>query len=234
MEWTPEILIEGIVKILGALGIIGVGIKYLLDRKDRLHKEEIERKDKEHAQKLELLELQNTSNRINLSVLRNFQKMKFFSELEKFSKKIFNMLGAERFLILIAVNGTTRPNKVSVLYGNEVEEYQNDLTLEERYFETPIDDCYREMLYYVENNTFKLLKIEEMGDCYLKSFYIEEGIQTSLVFFLKRYSINDRDDAVIFCSIAVHKYVEWTFFKCTSAINLTRSKVISILDKIVK
>lgn len=230
MNVTPEI----IAAFTTALVTLGGGAKFLINRKDRLHKEELLQKDIDHKKKLELLELENTSNRINLSVLRNFQKMKFFSELEKFSKMIFRTLGSDRFLILIAVNGTSKPNKISVLYGNEIPSLQTDVTLEERYFETKIDDNYREMLYFIENKNHKLLVVEDMENCILKNFYEDEGVKTSLVFFLNRYNLNERDDAIIFCSIAVHKNLAWPLSKCSSVINLTRSKVIPILNKIVK
>lgn len=230
MNLTPEQITASSV----ALGSIGFGIKYLLDRKDRLYLQQLDRKDKEHQQELDKLNLMNLTSKVNLNILYNLQKLRIYGRLLDFSKELFKLFSADRFLVLLAVNGKTDPNIVSAVFGEESEEYKTKIDIEERYIQVPIDAQYKEMLRVIQRVGYVILVVDEMPECKLKEFYQGEKVKYSLVFFLKRYHLNENDDAVLFCSLAVHKLISWSVSEIQTILSLVKSRAIPLLDKIVK
>lgn len=227
---TPELLTS----LGGFLVVIGGGVKFLLNRKDKLHREDIARKDIEHKQEVERLTLLNLTSKVNLNILYSLQKLRVYNQLEVFATELFKLFGADRFLVLLAVNGKTDPNIVSAVFGEESEEYKSDIPVVDRYIQVPIDETYKEMIRIIRRVGFVVYKVDEMPEGQLKEFYKEEKVKYSLVFFLKRYNLNDNDDAVLFCSLAVRKLTSWSVGKIQTIISLTKNRAIPLLDKIVK
>lgn len=141
-----------------------------------------------------------------LSLLMDFELINSIKSRVDF---IFNKTSADRFLILIAVNGKVDFNVVSVIYEQYKRDYNEPVTSAiENYSHIYIDPHYRKMIKEVERNGsffFDTDSCEEM--CYLKNIYEQEKIFSSLVKFVQRVKIDENNDMIVFCSVASKKEV---------------------------
>jgi len=123
---------------------------------------------------------------------------------------IFKETKAERFIILFALNGKTDFNFVSVCY----EKTKTDKTSGAmyRYVRVEIDDHYRQMLKFVEQDKQVYLDVEHMPECLLKNIYqsIVEGVTFSGVHFIARHSIDQNNDSLVYCSVATTDKEDFT------------------------
>lgn len=164
--------------------------KYNLDKQK--HEEEIEEIQKEKK---------NKEHQINfLTSIMNLNKM---NKIIDAVDDIFKKTKADRFLVLVAINGKSDFNFISVVF--EQHKHKSDFIAVATYKEIQIDEAYRQMLKILEYNEFVNLYVEKMQDSLLKEFYNLEGVQFSQLRFLARQKIDNLNDFVVYSSIASHK-----------------------------
>jgi hypothetical protein len=134
-----------------------------------------------------------------------FLQMKVMSDLNKVVEETFQETNADRFLVLMAANGIEKYKVVSALYESSKSDKElRVVDAVRRYQNILIDDQYREMLYMAEQYGLVWLKTNEMEDCLLKELYVSEGVTESFIFFLFRKSMSEKNDVMLYTSLATH------------------------------
>lgn len=224
-------MLKNFPEIIKELGVI---LTALLIPLIGLYKWSVDRKDKAKQREIDELNLKNVTNKTNINVLSKLLNLRIFAKFELFAKRIFKLFNADRFLILMAVNGKISPNKTTVIFSEEAFDVKNLIPPSERYVEVPIDDWYKKMLNRIEYIGVEVIKVSEMPNCILKDFYEDEGVVFSIVFFLKRYKLNEENDAILYSSIAMHKEEGWTNSTINIIISMTKNNILPYLDKIIR
>lgn len=180
-------LIGGIVAIVLAV------IAYLEKRK-------VKQKDAQIAS----LQEEKKSSELRLNLVDKILDIALLGKIQDAVKIMFNETKADRFLILVAINGKVNFNVVSVIYEQHKDsEYRGNAIA--RYKNLEIDEDYRIMLKNAEVNSFIEIEVETMRDCLLKRIYQVEGIKHSKVRHLLRLPIDDDNDVLIYSSVATHE-----------------------------
>lgn len=170
---------------------LGAGKFYIDARKLKIENGKLGKSVKEQELKLNIFDKVmdlNSINKIKLAIDR-----------------IFANTSADRFLILIAINGKEDFSKISVIFEqHKSSEYAINATA--RYKNIFIDAHYKQMLKQAEIEQSKVVHfdVEKMEDCLLKDFYISEGVRFSKVRHLLRKSIDKDNDVLIYSSMATH------------------------------
>lgn len=130
--------------------------------------------------------------------LSNVSKIKYAVD------EIFQRTKADRFLILVAINGKHDFNVVSVIYEQHA---HSDSTVSAigRYHNISIDSHYKEMLKITEQMPVVNLHTDEMPESLLKDFYKMEGVKHSKIRFLARKPIDNDNDFLVYSSCATHE-----------------------------
>ena len=174
--------------------------------------------------KLELMKLkeQKLLNESLQSDLQNVQQAKFedavkytffqqltdlvsFTNIAKGVKRMFRQTKADRFLILGAINGSQNFNTVSVYYEQHETTINSEESAMQMYQNVGIDDVYRSYLHRAEHNDMVILDTKSMEDGILKRFYEDEGVTHSVIFLITRQPIDNKNDFLVYSSIATHK-----------------------------
>jgi len=127
--------------------------------------------------------------------------------LQMLVSDLFKGSGADRFLILVAYNGSQAVKWASVIY----EQHQNTIKVNyslgaaRKYHNLPLDDVYRDMLHKAEQKGYSYEKTDEMHDSLLKDIYIEEKVSESRVDWVRRKEIKNGKDLIIYTSTATHQ-----------------------------
>jgi hypothetical protein len=157
------------------------------------------------------LEKENKEIEIKLNIFDKLISLDSIREIHKSVSRIFINTKADRFLVLIAVNGKESFNRVTVIF----ERFKNkDETIEagQRYRNINVDTSYKIMLKKAELSPSKtiLLETDTMENSLLKNFYIQEGVKHSKIRHLFRKAIDADNDVLVFSSIATHQDEKFT------------------------
>ena len=182
-----------LVSIIGAISTITVSV--LLYRKD------IKVKKMEIASAEQKADAKHQSIKINaLDKLLDFTS---FNTIRNSVDRIFENTKADRFMILIAVNGKTDFNIVSVIFEqHKTAKWKVNAII--RYRDVHIDNEYRQLLKDAEYKGVVDIKVDDMKSQLLKDFYVLEKVRYSKIQFLHRESVDEDNDVLIFSSVSTH------------------------------
>lgn len=201
---------------------------WLHKRETNKHKLEVER----YRNELALNEKEKKQDKLKLDFFNRAMDLSRINPIIEGVDKMFNRTVADRFLILIAVNGKEDFNIVSVIFEqhkpsvhkvNAIGTYRN----------INIDDAYRKMLKLSEMMGIVEIDVAEMEDCILKDFYNMESITHSKIRFLGRQKIDDENDFLIYSSLATHSGKPFTNKGKTLAKLVYESTIIPNIQKIL-
>lgn len=176
----------------GIVAIVLAVIAYLEKRK-------VKQKDAQIAS----LQEEKKSSDLRLNLVDKILDIALLGKIQDAVKVIFEETKADRFLILVAINGKVNFNVVSVIYeqhkdtnyrGNAIARYRN----------LEIDEDYRAMLKDAEAKSCIEVNVDEMRDCLLKRIYQVEGVKHSNVRHLLRLPIDSDNDVLVYSSVATH------------------------------
>ena len=166
-----------------------------------VHKEK--KKNNEKDKKIAELESQLTEANVRTEVVDRLLDITLLSEIKTAVDVVFQETSADRYLILIALNGVTDFNMISVIF--EQHKGVDKISAIARYRNLKIDDEYKSMLKKAERNGDIELEVSQMPDeSILKQIYMIEGVQHSKVTFLLRKGIDSGNDVIVFSSLATH------------------------------
>jgi len=193
--------------------IIGIIIAYLNYKSQlksyKLEKETLELDKKKFTAELEIVKKESQERKLKLDFFSSVMHLTSANNIVNAVHDIFDKTKADRFLILVAINGKRNFNMVSVIFEQHKGE-GNCVNAVGTYRDVKIDRAYKEMLSLSEAKEYILLNTEEMDDSLLKSFYQIEGVKHAQIRFLGRQKIDDDNDFVIFSSLATHKIKPFT------------------------
>lgn len=142
-------------------------------------------------------------------VVERLLDISLLSEIREAVNYIFEETKAERFLILIAVNGKIDFNVISVIF----EQHKGDLAINAvaRYKNISIDDYYKEMLKKAERVGVVHLHVDTMPErSLLSNIYKHEGVKHSEVRHLMRQAIDSENDVIVYSSIGTFQTKPFT------------------------
>lgn len=145
-------------------------------------------------------------------------KLSFFNQIIDFTSiniisnavnRMFSKTKADRFLIMIAVNGKSDFNIISVVFEqHKLENYRINAIA--RYHNITIDLQYKQLLKETETKEIISLATGKMPESLLKDFYINENVQYSLLRKLVRKPIDKDNDFLVYSSISTHENRDFT------------------------
>ncbi|WP_157811690.1 hypothetical protein [Tenacibaculum sp. SZ-18] len=210
---------ELLLKLIGVLAPIFFGYyKYITDRKDRKQKEEIK-----------LLKNDNKVIKEGAYMLSNLMKLNLYDELSNINKKIYSRTKAMRFIVFVAVNGKTSPNTVYAVFGHR----KDDPDVDKKYKGVEVDSDYVLRLKELENKGSLIIETLSMPKGMLKDIYYEQLITYSYLKFIKRYSLSEEDDALVYCSVATDLDEGFVSMETTEIDLLISSEIKPLIDKII-
>ena len=180
--------------------IVAATINYFKDIKVK----RLEAKIKEAVQKAEDAELDSNERTLKLGALNRLLDFTSFNEIRDSVDRMFDRTKADRFMIIIAMNGTTDFRVISVIF----EQHKNrkwKVNAIIRYRDVEIDERFKQTLKDAERYGCVDFETATMKPQLLKDFYIIEKVKHSKFRFLHRQSIDDKHDVVIYSSIATHE-----------------------------
>lgn len=168
------------------------------------------------------LELKKNKEELKQTKERNIQlaeakaeadiKMTFFNQIIDLTSiniisnavdRMFDKTKADRFLIMIAVNGKDDFNIISVVFEqHKLKNYRINAIA--RYHNITIDLQYKELLQDTEKQELISLSTDKMQESILKDFYINEKVKYSLIRKLVRKPIDKDNDFLVYSSISTH------------------------------
>lgn len=150
------------------------------------------------ASKKDNIILDQQKNFSALSLLMDFE---LIDSIKKRVDLIFDKTNVDRFIILIAVNGKTDFNLVSVIY--EQHKIETKINAVSQYGHVYIDDHYRRMIKEIEKNGSFYFETDRSYEVsYLNNIYLKENVKSSLIKFIQRVKIDENNDMIVFCSLA--------------------------------
>lgn len=153
-------------------------------------------------------EVEKRNIEVKLEFFNRIHSVKFFNDINNAVDKIFKYTSADRFLILIAINGKTDFNIVTSIFERRKDNDKKHVR--PRYENIPIDEPYKNMLKEAERKELIKLTTQSMEQSKLKSFYEYEKVNFSHVRFLSRKPIDDDNDFIVFSSLATHGASDFT------------------------
>jgi len=121
---------------------------------------------------------------------------------------IFERTSADRFLVIIAINGKVEFKTVSVVFERHKDETKNQATIKYKHLE--VDSHYVQLLKSVERDGSVLITVPEMENSLLKRIYEIEGVFASEIKFITRKHIDNHNDCLVYVSIATHEPMLFT------------------------
>jgi hypothetical protein len=210
--------------IIALIGAIPVSITGLL-----LHYREMKKKDIEIEKHIQ----EKKEHQIKGDVLDKVLNFSAFNKIKTAVDEIFNSTKADRFLILIALNGKLDFNIVSVIFEqHKSTKYQVNAIA--RYRSLKIDAEYRKLLKDAEKFGLVHVKTEDLNPSLLKGIYTIENIVYSEIRHLLRLPIDDNNDILIYSSLATHDEEEFTELERTQANIIYDSSIRNILSNVLK
>lgn len=164
-----------------------------------LHRREMAKKNKE----IQIHKADTADYKIKAEVLDKILDFSAFNKIKDAVDEIFKTTRADRFLILIAINGKVDFNVVSVIFEqHKVSDYQVNAIA--RYKSLKVDDDYRNMLKRSEKYDIVELETATMNESLLKDIYTLEGVKFSNIRHLLRIKADERNDILVYSSLATH------------------------------
>lgn len=189
---------EIIVSAIGLIGILLPSYWAYSEKKQNRKKDEL---ISDLQKKLEKSKAEKNESQLRSEVVERLLDITLLSNIRSAVNTMFEETRAERFLILIAINGKIDFNMVSVIF--EQHKSNNHINAIARYRNIQIDDYYRQMLKKAERTGVVEFEVDKMPDeALLTQFYKHEGVKNSKVRHLLRQSIDGENDVVIFSSVA--------------------------------
>lgn len=168
-----------------------------------------------------------------ISFFNEIMVLPTYSAIKAGVDEIFEKTKADRFLILIAINGKDSFNTVSVVMELHSER-QRDSAIG-KYHNIKIDDHYKSMLREAERRPAVNLIVDDMpNNSLLKTFYDMEGVKYSKIMFLARRALDTDNDMLVYCSIATHDEPNFTRQEKVIIQTIVQSKVITNIKKILE
>lgn len=193
-----------------------------------IHVREIRKKNNEIQKHIQ----EKEEHRIKGDVLDKILDFSSFNKIKSAVDEIFLATKADRFLILIAINGKTDFNIVSVIFEqHKTTKYQVNAIA--RYRSLKIDDNYRQMLKDAEFHGMVKLSTSEMENSLLKDIYAIENVAYSDIRHLLRLPIDDNNDVLIYSSLATHNERPFTNIERTRANIIYDSSIKNILKEVL-
>lgn len=228
---------EAITSLVSALigGVLALTTAYFSFKQARVrYKTELTKSQRELKVLQKQMEHERIINRHEVHKINFFNEimnLTTYSKIKSAVDELFGNCHADRFLILIAVNGKHSFNTLSVVmeHHNRNERY----SAIGKYHNIQIDNAYREMLHKVEQEDTVSLHTQQMSDCLLKSFYQMENIHYSEIMFLSRRTLDDDNDMVVYSSISTHEDKPFTRNQRTYINIVYQSKIIPAINKLM-
>lgn len=210
--------------VIALITMVGVLVPAIL-----LHIREMSKKDKE----IQKHKNEKEDHKIKAEVLDRILDFTAFNLLKEAVDELFRTTRGDRFLILIAINGKEDFNVVSVIF----EQHKNSdykVNAIARYRNLGIDAPYRNMLKEAEALGSVSLDINNMKDSLLKDIYKIESIQYSDIRHLLRIHVDDRNDILVYSSLATHDERGFTKLGRTRADLIYNSSIKKILKDVLE
>lgn len=189
--------------ITAFIGMIGIAVPAYLLHKREMAKIQLELEEKLNKKEAELEEQKTETKGYELrgNVLDKILDIVLLNDLKTACTTIFKKTKADRFLILIAINGKVDFKTVSVIF----EQHKNSTSSAiASYKSLRVDHDYVQMLKDTERNGVTQLNVAEMKPCLLKEIYQMEGVKHSKVRHLLRKPLDEENHCLIYSSIATH------------------------------
>lgn len=142
-------------------------------------------------------------HKIKADVLDKLLDFASFNQIKSAVDQIFENTRADRFLILIAINGKTDFKIVSVIFEQH-KKTEYDVSAIARYRHLEVDRDYRDMLKQAERDGVVHYETSKMHDCLLKQIYLFEKVKFSDVRHIARVPVDDDNDVLLYSSLATH------------------------------
>jgi len=175
--------------------------------------EDVRRKRLENKEKGFLIEkkiengvgvvVKTSDNQFN--IIHDFE---FFQEIRVSVDRIFEATKADRFLIMKAINGKTDFQFASVIYEQHKRTAKTKYSVNAagRYVNFKFDIHCNERIKEAEQKGYVDLVVAELPEgTDLKSIYTSEGVTHSRIYHIDRIPIDEKKDAILYCSIATHE-----------------------------
>lgn len=195
-----------LVAIISGVVTIGVSVlTYFRELRMKKLQAQIDRERIESKQREKDAEERN----LKLGALDRLLDFQSFNEIRDSVDRMFKNTKADRFMIIIAMNGVTDFRVVSVIFEqHKSEKWKVNAII--RYRDVEIDDEFRRNLKRVEVEGSICFNVAEMTPQLLKDFWVIEKVKFARLRFLHRQSLDDRNDVVIYSSIATHESEPFT------------------------
>lgn len=179
-------IFEAIISTIGVLGVPYFGyLQYKLNRSEKEKKK---------------LKSENNQRALKLSYIPQIMQLKSLETIETSIDFIFKNTRTTRFVVFVGVNGFDDVHNISVLYSKNKNEVEIDQT--KAYTNVPTDKWGKKMLKEAERFGYSEIDVFEMPQSQAKSVYYKEGISHSLVEFVSRTPLDEKNDFLLFCSFA--------------------------------
>lgn len=190
-----------IIALISVFGVITASIiAYIKDVRVKGLKDQIA----EAERKAEEAEAEANERSLKLGALNRLLDFTSFNEIRDSVDRMFDNTKADRFMIIIAMNGQSDFRVISVIF----EQHKNKkwkVNAIIRYRDVEIDNQFRKTLKDSEQYGCVDFDVNTMKPQLLKDFYIIEKVKHSKFRFLHRQSIDNKNDVVIYSSIATHE-----------------------------
>lgn len=186
---------------------LGIIIPAILTYRLGLNKHKIELQ-KLQAQNKELTN-QKTETEIKMTYFNQIIDVTSINIISGAVDRMFEKTKADQFLIMIAVNGKTDFNMISVVFEqHKTKAFRINAIA--RYHNITIDTQYKQLLKDTEKNEVILLETDSMQESMLKDFYMDEKITHAIIRKLIRKPIDNTNDFLVYSSIATHENQEFS------------------------
>ena len=189
-----------IISLISLIGIIGVAIiAYIKDV--RLKKLQIEIDNHRHNESSAVHRLKETT--LKMGVLDRLLDFETFNKIKNSVDRMFETTKADRFMILIAMNGKTDFRVISVIFEqHKTTKWKVNAIV--RYRDIEIDDRFKSLLKEIEHEKCVNLVVSDMKPQLLRDLWTLEKIKHSKLRFLHRQHLDDSNDIIIYSSLATH------------------------------
>ena len=166
-----------------------------------------------HIREMGKLRTQINQHKLRGNVLDKILDLVLLNDIKTATDTIFKETKADRFLILIAINGKVDFNTVSVIFERHKNSTSSAIA---RYRNLQVDAEYRAMLKESERNNYLIVETSAMRECLLKDIYTLEGVNHSEIRHLARQPLDKDNDCLVYSSIATHKTPKFTRLELTT------------------
>lgn len=198
-----------------------------------IYKRDIKKLRYEYDEKIEGHIQEKKEHKIKADVLDKLLDFSSFNTIKRNVDEIFKKTKADRFLILIAINGKTNFKIVSVVFEQH-KKSDYEINAIARYRNLEIDDDYKEMLKLSEREGAVHLKTDSMRECLLKQIYLDEEVTFSDIRHIARIHIDDDNDLLVYSSLATHSVKPFTERERTRAKIIYDSGIRETLIEVLK